>query len=341
MRSALVVLTAAALVAAIFLSCCEGLRPKESEVVKTVEVDCGDATLNAFGDPAKRALLERHLASSAAWRLTRFGERPGGRGTLAALKRRQVDEGWETTLHGYISNRGEKSYCQTRTMVRLEEYRPGTSDGWINNKWYDECAAGEKVRVHVKKSKSYSGGAYESYLMVKGPAGLAVEIMDDETMTARFETTRLFTNVNEELKALLASKTARARGFDPALLPPGSIIRNKDNQLTVADGMQPGIYMVSGYVNPGERGNIFLRVFNEQTGEEVMLAMEKARTVEYVGWSEDAEEKFWFQAEAWCKVGDWEHEYPARVEVWFEPAAKDGKPRLLAVGKRNIFGWER
>jgi hypothetical protein len=330
---------AAATAVLALLSCCSSLGPKAPAAVKTVTVDCSDATLNAFGDPAARALLERHLASSAAWRLTRFGERPGRRGTLAALRRRPVEGGWETTLHGYISSRGEGPYCQTRTMLRLEEYKPGTSDGWIQNKWYDECRAGEKATVRVNKSKSYAGGAYQSYLLVRG-TGVTVEIMDDEMTNERRETTRLLAAVNAELRALLASKTARERGFDPALLAPGSMIVNNDDQLTLADGMQPGIYMVSGYVNPGEKGSVFLLVFNEQTGEEVMLGTEKARTVEYVGWSDKPAEKFWFQSEAWCKVGDWEHEYPARFEVWFEPANKGGAPRLLLVGKRKIFGWE-
>jgi len=337
MRCALAALAAALTL----LSCCNTLRARAPAAVKTVAVDCSDPTLNAFADPKNRALLERHLASSAAWRLTRFGEHPGCRGTLAALKRRPVEGGWETTLHGYISDRGDGPYCQTRTMLRLEAYAAGSSDGWIRNDWYDECVPGARARVRVNKSKSYSGGAFESYLLVQAPAGVALEIMDDEMTTERRETTRLLAAVNAELKALLASKAARERGFDPALLPAGSMVINKDDQLTLADGMQPGIYMVSGYINPGERGNVYLRVFNEQTGEEVMLDMEKARTVEYIGWSDKPEEKFWFQSEAWCKVGDWEHEYPARFEVWFEPARKGGAPRLLTVGKRKIFGWER
>jgi len=108
----------------------------------------------------------------------------------------------------------------------------------------------------------------------------------------------------------------------------------------VDDGPQPGIYEVSGYVNAGKRGFIYVEAFNDLTGDKVMLADDEERTNEFVGWSDVPREEFYFNVEAMCKVGDWENEYPATFEVWFKPDDGSGE-RLLAKSRRRIFGWQR
>lgn len=362
------------LVLFLFAGCCGSLV---SEILGTkdarkhagaVSIDASDTVLNMFTEE-KRELLLRYLCSSAQWRVTRFGETPAIGGTLVALRRasdvkgeegdteegevaagvsltlpeggsggatfREESEGgcWHTTLHGYVSDFNADTLLQSRVMVRLEEYKPRSEDGWIRNDWFDKGAIGDAaVELNMYKPK-YEQPGIESYLVLEGE-GVWLEIYEQAESEDRAFTQTAVNELNEELRRLLN------KGFSPPFLPPGSMIISDSTEIFIDEGIQPGIYMASGYVNPGKPGWIYFKVFNTETGVEAMYEMEQKRTIEYVGWSNDPKEKFFFDCEAWCKEGDWEHEYPARFELWFAP--QDGsKERLLATAERRIYGWER
>ncbi|MBN2381068.1 hypothetical protein JXM67_14820 [candidate division WOR-3 bacterium] len=322
----------------LFAGCCgsvvsDVLDYKDArEKTGTVTIDASDTTLNTFtGD--KKELLLRYLCSSAEWRVTRFGETPTIEGTIVALRRAKGEDGWFTTLHGYIADFTKDTLLQSRVMLRLEPYKPRSEDGWIRSDLYDKGSVGDDaVELNVYKPE-YDQPGIESYLVLEGE-GTWLEIYEQAKSSDRAFTQRVIDEINEELGQLME------KGLSPSLLPPGSAIIADTNQIIIDDGLQPGIYNAHGYVNPGKPGWIYFKVFNTQTGVEVMYEMEQKRTIEYVGWSSNPKEKFFFDCEAWCKEGDWEHEYPARFELWFVP--EDGSTkRLLATSERRIYGWER
>ncbi len=362
--SKLIFLLGAVLTAVITGSCCgtiinELTEKKEwREKIGTCRIDANDTTLDLFvGD--KRELLLRYLCSSAEWRVTRFGETPAIKGTLVAIKRARgnpenfspmsgdeagedgkTEEGcWYTTLHGYVADFNADTLLQSRVMIRLEHYKPRSEDGWIRNNWYDKGVIGDAaVELNVYKP-DYEQPGFESYLVLEGAEGekgegVWVEIFEQSKSKWRKFTQKTIDEIDAELRWLLE------KGFSPALLPKGSTKISDKSLIFVGDGMQPGIYMASGYVNPGKPGWTYFKVYNTETGAEVMYEMEQKRTIEYVGWSSDLKEKFFFNCEVWCKEGDWEQEYPARFELWFVP--EDGSPeRLLETAERRIYGWER
>lgn len=307
----------------------------------TCKIDAADTTLSLFKGE-KRELLLRYLCSSAEWRVTRFGETPVIEGTLVALKRSKSEDGWSTTLHGYVADFTKDTLLQSRVMLRLQPYKNRSEDGWIRNNWYDKGAIGDSgVELNMYKPK-YEQPGIESYLVLEGE-GVWLEIYEQAESGDRAFTQRAVNEINEELRHLLDN------GFSSTQLPQASTKISDKSEILVLDGMQPGIYMASGYVNPGEPGWTYFKVFNTETGVEVMYEMEQKRTIEYVGWSSDPKEKFFFDSEVWCKEGDWEHEYPARFELWFVPEGGDegdegeegSGERLLATAERRIYGWER
>lgn len=297
----------------------------------TVVIDASDTTLNVFTGTKKELLLQ-YLAASAEWRVFRFGETSLIDGTIVAFKRKRTEDGYLSTLHGYVSDFGADDVLQTRVMIRLEPYRKGSEDGWIRNGRHDKGKVGEKAKLNIYVPDLDQPGL-ESYLVLEGE-GVFVEIFEQAENKDRHFTQEAVNNINQELAELLD------KGFSTQLLPQGSTIISDTSEIIVMDGMQPGIYMVSGYVNPGETGWIFLKVFSTETGQEVMLEHEQKRTVEYIGYSDDPREKFFFNCEAMCKIGDWDHEYPARFELWFVPN-DGGRERLLGSAQRNIYGWQR
>jgi hypothetical protein len=301
----------------------------------TVIIDASDTTLDLFTGEKKELLL-RYLCSSAEWRVTRFGETPAIEGTLVALKRKRDQNGWQTTLHGYVADFTASILLQSRVMLRLEPYKPRSEDGWIRSKSYETGEVGDaSIPLNLYQPK-YEQPGIESYLVLEGN-GAWLEIYEQAESEDRAFTQRTIDEANEELGQLME------KGFSSSLLPPGSMIIADTNQIIIDDGMQPGIYMVHGYINPGKPGWVYFKVFNTETGVEVMYEMEQKRTIEYVGWSDNPREKFFFDSEVWCKEGDWEHSYPARFELWFVPEeGEDGSgERLLASAGRSIYGWQR
>lgn len=306
------------------------------DIVASAQIDASDVTLNLF-TREYRELLQRHLASSAAWRVTR--DPATGRGTLSAIRREQTARGWDSRLHGNITYYPATNPSQTRTAIRLEK----DSTGRQYDSWYSEGVIGSSpVELKLARFKRLgpSTDLLESYLILKANDGVALEIFEEGNGMDRAFTHSTLNAVNGELSSIVNSETAKARGFNPALLPETSIKMLAKPELVIEESFQKGIYRVSGYVNPGRSGNIYVRVFRTTDGADAMDRLRKERTVEYVGWSDNPNEMFFFQVEAMCTLGDWDHEYPARFEVWFHPS--DGPPETLLVqGVRNIYGWER
>ncbi len=323
------------------------------QLVGSTDIDVSGMALKKITTGTTKEMLFRHLASSAEWFVTIDN------GALTAIKRGRDAEGtWSTTLNGYITDFGSKDVLQTRVAITLEEpnknhlYSIGRALGlgaaatafFQRNhivSWHSIGRAGENDIVKLKMYKpSFEQPGIESWLELNTGSSLSLEVFEQAKNTDRKFTKGALQEVNSLIKNILASKTAPITGFDPSLLPAGSMKISKPVIAKIDDGFQRGIYKVRAYLNPGAKGYVYLKVINMQTKEEVLLSMEQLRTMEYIGWSDNPSEKFFYCVEAMSKVGDWEHEYPASFEFWFQPS--DGSPkRLLHTMTRKIYGWER
>ncbi len=100
-----------------------------------------------------------------------------------------------------------------------------------------------------------------------------------------------------------------------------------------------GIYDVCAWVNPGEKGVAYLKVFATKTGERLSEHKVYDRSKEVVGWSDDPHTQFYFNSHITVFEGDWKNEYDARFEIWFKPES-GGAERMLVSGSRSIYGWQ-
>ena len=104
--------------------------------------------------------------------------------------------------------------------------------------------------------------------------------------------------------------------------------------------MQPGIYEVEAWVNPGEAGLVYLKAYEVTRNYQLSDERLRAASNERMGWSEDAEELFYSNTNITIYEGDWGQPYAARFELWFLPdSGKRGRKLLERVLK--IEGWER
>ncbi len=101
----------------------------------------------------------------------------------------------------------------------------------------------------------------------------------------------------------------------------------------VKDSVGPGTYQVYAYVNPGESGHVYLKVFegggNDPISDEDFSAFYKDETTEYTGWSGEANEQFFYNTSiSFPKEGLVSH-YAVRLEMWFVPESGGPEHKLF------------
>jgi len=293
-------------------------------------VDTDISALDAFAGP-KRAVLLRHLATSAEWCLTRE------RGKLYAYRRFVTDGGrWSNSLNGFYSafdfSMFERLHYQFRIIIGIDG--PVMQRPW-RRKTTETRAGSGMITLKVRKS---TNPGYESYLVLRS-RGPAIEIYEEEETKKRPFTALALSQVSSELQRLLDSNERRKRGFDTSLMPDASV-RKGPADIWLVNGMQGGIYLVYAYVNPGEPGHAYVKVYEATKNTPLSTGRIPARSTEFIGWSGNPEEKFFYNTEITVYEGDWGTYYPARFELWHVPDS--GKPERKLVEKVfKIEGWQR
>ena len=120
----------------------------------------------------------------------------------------------------------------------------------------------------------------------------------------------------------------------------GSAMRHGNPEMILKDGMQPGIYRLYAWANPGEPGGVYVRAYevtHETRLSEPDLSQSTSNTAQ---WSVNQDEQFRYSAKTMIYEGDWGYPYAARFELWFKPST--GAPeRKLVERVFRIEGWER
>jgi hypothetical protein len=287
--------------------------------------------LDEFAGP-NRALLFRHLASSAKWFVTKE------RGKVYACRRCVVNGRWQNSLNGYYTASDFNTWGDRRFQFRIIL---GPNGPVMSRPWQAKATmaktADRVVRLKAIDDRKYAQGV-ESYLVLES-RGAALEIFEQSPSHARIFTSLALKQISGELQSVLSSPVARQRGFDPSLMPPESI-RPGEADIRLENGMLGGIYFVYAHVNPGEAGYAYLKVFEATRNLPLSGDRITDRSTEYVGWSDDPKEQFLYSSEITVYEGDWGVYYPARFELWFVPDS--GKSERKLVEKIfKVEGWQR
>lgn len=288
-------------------------------------------------------LLERHLRSSAAWRIH---EERGGR---YAMQRKLVDGEWIDGSNGFHSDFDAKVVVQTRVLFGLgKEHGFGRERGQITR------AKPGTAPVQLVLEKYMDQPGLTSYLIVQGGAGVTVEIHEQAHGNDRTFTKKMIADVEAELAAVLAAKTELTnKGYIASIAPEGSVRVGSKPTLAIEDGFQPGLYGAVAWINPGERSVCHVRAFytgKPSPGDKVppQLAASGAKEIStgrvrkatrvLVGYGPDPEVTFRYSAGFMITEGDWSHRYPARFELWCE--GPSGSKKLLSA-EHHVAGWQR
>ncbi|MBI4232727.1 hypothetical protein HY605_05855 [Candidatus Peregrinibacteria bacterium] len=284
------------------------------------------AILNEFSG-ARLEILERYLSSNKKWNVCHWD------GRKAAFLRRKRDADWEISLNMYFSEPDFSPELQYRVGIYLGHELP--EDNSMHKSLRYATAGTKDFRVPMIKSGSSSSCPYESWLWVKGKE-IGVEIFEQSKDAPRIQTRRFLEDIYSELLAL---RNVAVNESILHLIVPGSYANASNTSFEILDGMQPGIYEATGYVNPGKKGYIYIKAFDKRTGQRLSENRTKDK-LEYPGWSSNSEEKFYYRFEFTIYEGDWSEQYPAILELWFKPSDGSAEEKLTSK-EMMIYGWQR
>ena len=252
------------------------------------------------------------------------------RGNRFAARRWSYDGEPRDTLHGYISEFHGDAEFQTRALLCLDQKQ------WS----YYKVQHAKEGTEPVKLDLSIGNQMYESRLMIEC-GGVWIEIFEESKAKERLVTKATMTVLETEFAQFLKD-------------PPAAVVRAKQQSRDLAlrlagadgapfrlvNGMQPGIYVISYSLNPGEPGIVYLKACEVTKGTPLSEDRLKEATETRLTWSADPKERFGAKAGFTIYEGDWGKPYAARFEVWFKPDS--GKPeRKLAERIFKIEGWQR
>jgi hypothetical protein len=221
---------------------------------------------------------------------------------------------------------GQSKASKVSIRIRYSPYITG------HPSWTTDCvsfvdlteAHHDNVNVKIWRNEARW---YDS-IVILACKGLYFEVMESSSQVKREGTERALNSLImlcrqlEKYKDISAIRAAYAR------------TNLTDGECLVMEQLhQRGIYRVSGYVNPQQEGFIQVRLFRK-SGEE-LSALKASRSLEYIGWSADKRERFYFESEMTID-GNGQNEN-VRVAICFQPRYE----RELFNVETNVSTWVR
>jgi hypothetical protein len=292
-----------------------------------VKISTRLAILNEFGTTNRQKLIQ-HLAASPRWFVTEEGGKP------YAYRRLTVGGRWQNSLNGFFSSSSvapsfEPNF-QTRIVIGFDG--PVFVEPFQRKGIFTAAQVGSgDVPIRVVDDKEANQGK-ESYFVLQSPRA-SVEIFEQSGVDARPITQLAIAEVKQELEAALVST-------DTEMSPEQIAQRTGEAEIQLAKGMQGGIYQVRAFVNPGESGRVYIKVFEATQNTPLSAERIKPASISRIGWSTNSNEKFRYQSEITVYEGDWGTFYPGRFELWFIPDS-GGSERKLIDRIFRIEGWMR
>ncbi len=292
-----------------------------------------DATLAGYISSLARLqeqhpeILRRYLAANAVWRV--FEEH----GSVFATRRWMIGPEWKFTLHGYHTRRVIDDWSEAGTPDFQSRFTIGLSGKpwWRGNEDTTWLKSGDSARATLSEGNQL----YESHCVISTDS-VVVEIFEQSDAMERRLTKAALEFVEAEFAALIEKATWETI---VNILPRGSI-RRGEASLSLRNSFQPGIYDAIIWINPGERGMIYLKAFEVTKGTPLSVDRLKDKSNEWIGWSDNPEELFFSNTHFTIYEGDWGKPYAARFEVWFDPDS-GARERMLMSKVFKIEGWQR
>jgi hypothetical protein len=205
--------------------------------------------------------------------------------------------------------------------------------------------ATENSQITLTMAKSYAppdnihaqSNALLSDLIIESKnKKLSLHSFDNSEDIHRPITTKLLVSTSKELEKLIKFTKKGNQIADESILPPGSTRISPQPMILVEERSRyQGEYNVSGYLNPGQKGFIYLEVIYNKTGKKVFRSQQESTNAEYIGWSNNPNQKFNFCIGAKLRgSADEARNVPVDFQIWFKP--EDRSPEKMLIQKTYL-----
>lgn len=298
-------------------------------------VDVSMPTLQSLS-AEDRAKVELALASHPHWDLR---EMQGQDGACSVAVRMEPDsEGrYQPSLNGFYSDfYGDHDVVQTRVLLTMD-----CNHGYGRPRGVSVQAVAEAGATQLNLENDESQPGESSYLVVQSPSGLNLEVMEQSQSDTRTYTQSAMAEIEDTLQQALAGTLE---------------ISSKQGlaELVVAEGMQPGIYQLRAWVNPGGPGQVYAKVryagpahgetppteVQGKEGELLSADRVEPKSLRTVAFGLDSTVQYPYRSEVTVYEGDWGAPYTVSMELWLRPQ-DGGAERMLVSQDAVIVGWMR
>ena len=253
-----------------------------------------------------------YFCANSKWRVTEES------GAIVAYARKS---------NSFLSNNKLDDLEQIHVTVRMSPYSKRNSlvkDASFFR--YEKNISDYSITVSTKQS-----GTYSSVVICK-VNNLFIRVIEHSNSVERKYTGRIIENVISEINNVLLAYQKTKQFFCYDLLLKNSVSEKSSFNLSEK---YEGIYKVSGYVNPLQKGKSLIKIINVKTKEPISESKAKMRTVEYVGWSPDKNKKFYFESE--ISVDSLQKKLNAKFQLEFYPT----KGKILLEKEQEVTTWTR
>lgn len=224
-------------------------------------------------DRVKAEVLARYLASSSRWSVHTINQ------TLVGFK--QYEHRSEAA-NGYFSEYDEDN--------RFAQYRVAVSFGSrLKHDVAEAVVTNVSSPVTIELQDVIGGVTWKSCLVIENDV-VVISIYEESADRDRHFTRDAFHEVCAELNEVFRHmSTVQESGLLPATSHFAEPLPT-NRYFTIEEASQPGIYEVKAALNPGKRGNAFLRIYegSVQVAPQV-IEMQSSR---FVGWDTKGEHLF-------------------------------------------------
>lgn len=314
-----------------------------------INIDLPDLKYFAEG---KTHILLQHLQASPEWKVFIEGQR------MVCHRRKKQSGRWNdgsnSFHHDFLDEyskseddwfpidamdraapMNERNWQQMAYLFRFEQEPYGYHPTWAGQPHVMKISPLEG-EINIKLKASDQG--IESYMAI-GQPGLWFEVFEQTWHEPRKKTRNALKLLKKFLRGIReAEEEILNQGYASQFMPSGGVKKGKP---TLEVKWDHGIYSARAWVNPGQQGYVFVRVFNIDTREYLPERLTGLPLKEYIGFSKDPTTLFSYNCRLYVRGDQLKQSFNAKFELWLHPS--DGSPdrKLISAIDKILPDSER
>jgi hypothetical protein len=279
--------------------------------------------LDYFPEGRKDILID-YLSKSSEWHVFPL------RGTIIAIKREKTEvcspilESLPSSYPGGIISGLKNSFLNLSSDV----HQPPEFDYPIGRFIDNDVILLTMEPSYDSNERTVNPIMRSSAIIESKDRKISLHAYEYSTDKQRKSTKNYLMSVSNELKKLVGVIDMKNENADDSILPLGSSVLAPKQVVSAKVNIEGSslLYSVSGFINLGKKGFVYLKFLDKSSGDFIQPDQESTNA-EYVGWSKNTDRKFNFCLGRKMRRNATERSVSLEVQLWFKPF--DNSPEKL------------